>query len=177
VEDDVPPVDVVSGSAHCDDPNHLDGVDGLGRAGLDLPAAGLAEIHRGSVTGPPVDLDHGSSQIGLAGTVAKQSRARYVSVPSSLPEGGIGLAVLIRHRPQGLGPADYDEMSPPLVEQVKQQPGFILHVSFEDSQGFCVAEIWESQEQHDAFFNANVAPNIPAEIKQEVIQLHSLHRP
>jgi quinol monooxygenase YgiN len=89
----------------------------------------------------------------------------------------IGMAVLIRHRPQGLGAADYDRISPPLVEAVKQQPGFVLHTAFEDSQGFCVAEIWESQEQHDAFFNENVVPNVPVEIKQEVIQLHNVVSP
>ena len=87
------------------------------------------------------------------------------------------MAVLIRHRPQGLGPADYDRISPPLVEGVKRQPGFVLHVAFEDSHGFCVAEICDSQEQHDAWFNNNVAPNIPTEIKQEVVQLHAIHRP
>jgi hypothetical protein len=84
------------------------------------------------------------------------------------------MAVLIRHRTQELGPSDYDRIAPPLIEQLKQQPGFVLHVAFEDSQGFCVAEIWESQEQHDAFFNEQVVPNVPAEIKQEVVQLHNI---
>jgi quinol monooxygenase YgiN len=84
------------------------------------------------------------------------------------------MAVLVRHRAQGLGAADYDRLSPPLIEQVKQQPGFVLHSAFEDAQGFCVAEIWESQEQHDSFFNEQVVPNVPAEIKTEVIQLHNL---
>jgi len=74
-------------------------------------------------------------------------------------------------------PEQYDEISPRLVEAVKQQPGFLLHVSFEDDKGFCVAELWESQEQHDAWFNANVVPNVPAEIAQEVVQLHSVVTP
>jgi hypothetical protein len=87
------------------------------------------------------------------------------------------MAVLVRHRAEGLSPADYDQMSPPLVELVKQAPGFVLHVAFEDSRGFCVAEIWDSQEQHDAFFDANVAPNAPVPIAQEVIQVHALHAP
>ncbi len=87
------------------------------------------------------------------------------------------MAVLIRHRAQGLSAADYDRISPPLVEKVKQQPGFLLHVAFEDSQGFCVAELWESQEQHDTWFNENVVPNVPAEIKQEVVQIHNLVQP
>jgi hypothetical protein len=87
------------------------------------------------------------------------------------------MAVLIRHRAAGITPAQYDEISPPLVELIKKQPGFVLHVAFEDSQGFCVAEVWETKEQHDAFFNENVVPNVPAEIKQEVIELHSVHKP
>jgi quinol monooxygenase YgiN len=87
------------------------------------------------------------------------------------------MAVLIRHRPQGLGAAKYDELSPPLVAGVKQQPGFMLHVAFEDSRGFCVAEIWESEEQHDSWFNENVVPNVPAEITTEVIRLHNVAWP
>jgi quinol monooxygenase YgiN len=87
------------------------------------------------------------------------------------------MAVLIRHRAAGLGAADYDKLSPPLVEQVKKAPGFVLHVAFEDAQGFCVAEVWETKEQHDAYFNEHVVPNVPAEIAQEVIELHSIHKP
>jgi hypothetical protein len=87
------------------------------------------------------------------------------------------MTVLIRHRAAGMTPGQYDEISPRLVEQVKKQPGFVVHVSFEDAKGFCVAEVWESQKQHDTWFNENVKPNVPAEITQEVIDLHSLHTP
>ncbi|MGZ4417833.1 MAG: antibiotic biosynthesis monooxygenase, partial [Gaiellaceae bacterium] len=52
--------------------------------------------------------------------------------------------------------AQYDETAPPLVEQIKKQPGFLLHVSYEDASGFVVAEVWETQEQHDTWFNENV---------------------
>ena len=84
------------------------------------------------------------------------------------------MAVLIRHRAAGMTLAQYDQISPPLIAELKSEPGFVLHVAFEDSQGFCVAEIWDSQEQHDSYFNEKVVPNVPAEIKQEVIQLHNL---
>lgn len=87
------------------------------------------------------------------------------------------MAVLIRHRAEGMTLDKYDEISPPLVEGAKQQPGFKLHVAFVDSQGFCVAEIWDSQEQHDAWFNENVVPNVPMEISQEVVQLHNVVAP
>ena len=40
-----------------------------------------------------------------------------------------------------------------------------------------MAEVWETKEHHDSFFNEKVVPNVPAEIKQEVIELHSLQQP
>jgi len=86
------------------------------------------------------------------------------------------MAVLIRHR-AAMSPAQYDEASPPLVELLKKQPGFLLHVSYEDAGGFVVAEVWETQAQHDTWFDANVKPNVPGEITQEVIDLHSVHAP
>jgi quinol monooxygenase YgiN len=73
--------------------------------------------------------------------------------------------------------AQYDEISPPLLEEIKKAPGFVLHTAFEDSQGFCVAEIWDTKEQHDTYFNEKVVPNVPAEITQEVIDLHNVAAP
>jgi heme-degrading monooxygenase HmoA len=63
------------------------------------------------------------------------------------------------------------------LESIKGQPGFILHVAFQDSQGFGVSELWETQKQHDAWFNANVVPNVPAQISQEVVEVHNIQRP
>lgn len=87
------------------------------------------------------------------------------------------MPVLIRHRAAGMTLQDYDERSPPLVAELKKRPGFRLHVAYEDADGLCVAEIWERKEQHDAYFDEVVAPNVPAEITQEVIELHSIHEP
>ena len=87
------------------------------------------------------------------------------------------MAVLIRHRADGMTAALYDQIAPPLIADLKTQPGFLLHVTFEDAAGFVVSELWESQEQHDAWFNANVKPNLPFEVSQEVVALHSVHQP
>jgi hypothetical protein len=87
------------------------------------------------------------------------------------------MAVLIRHRAQGMTLDQYDQISPPLLEEIKKAPGFVLHTAFEDSQGFCVAEIWDSKEQHDSYYNEKVVPNVPAEITQEVIDLHNVVEP
>jgi hypothetical protein len=46
-----------------------------------------------------------------------------------------------------------------------------------DGDGITVIEIWDSQAQHDKWFDANVKPNVPFEITQEVIDLHSVHKP
>jgi quinol monooxygenase YgiN len=86
------------------------------------------------------------------------------------------MSVLIRHR-AAMTPAEYDQAAPPLIEELKKQPGFQLHVSYEDATGFVVAEVWETQEQHDTWFAAFVTPNVPGEITQEVIDLHSVHTP
>jgi heme-degrading monooxygenase HmoA len=86
------------------------------------------------------------------------------------------MPVLIRHRAP-MTTAQYDESAPQLIELMKTYPGFLLHVSYEDADGFVVSELWETQEEHDAWFDANVKPNVPFEITQEVIELHSLHTP
>ena len=86
------------------------------------------------------------------------------------------MAVLVRHR-SAMSKDQYDEVSPRLVELLKQQPGFVLHITYEDADGFVVGQVWETQEQHDAWFDANVAPNVPMEITQEVVDLHTVHAP
>jgi heme-degrading monooxygenase HmoA len=86
------------------------------------------------------------------------------------------MPVLVRHRAP-MSAAQYDESAPPLIELIKKQPGFLFHASYEDGTGFVVAEVWETQAQHDAWFEANVKPNVPFEISQEVIDLHSFHTP
>jgi len=73
--------------------------------------------------------------------------------------------------------ATYDEVSPPLIEKLKQQPGFLLHIAYQSGDDLIVGELWESQQQHDTWFDANVAPNVPGEIRQEVIEIHNLVRP
>ena len=87
------------------------------------------------------------------------------------------MAVLIRHRSEGMDSAQYDEVSPQIIEKIKTQPGFIIHVTYEEDGGqLVVAEVWETQEQHDHWLDTYVKPNVP-NISQEVIQLHTVHTP
>ena len=87
------------------------------------------------------------------------------------------MPVLIRHRSAALTPELYDQVSPPLIELLRKAPGFLVHAAYVDADGFCVAELWETQAQHDAWFKENVVPNIPVVISQEVIELKSLYQP
>lgn len=87
------------------------------------------------------------------------------------------MAVLVRHHVAGMDRAAYDQTAPQLTAQLKQQPGFVYHVAFADSGGFTVSEIWESQGQHDRWFEEQVKPNVPAEIAVEVIDVHNIVTP
>ncbi len=82
------------------------------------------------------------------------------------------MPVLIRHHAP-MSAAQYDEAAPGLVELMKTQPGFLAHVAYQEADGFVVAEVWETQAQHDAWFDANVTPKVPFAITQEVIVLHN----
>lgn len=87
------------------------------------------------------------------------------------------MAVLVIHTAAGMDTAAYDQVSPELTTQVKKQPGFMMHAAYSTPEGMTVGEIWETQAQHDKWFNDSVKPNVPAEIKVEVIQLHNVVRP
>ena len=87
------------------------------------------------------------------------------------------MTVLIRHRVAGMTTSQYDESAPALIEKLKTQPGFLYHVAFVDEGGaFTVSEIWESKEQHDEWFGANVEGVIPG-VEQQVIEVHAVHTP
>ncbi len=87
------------------------------------------------------------------------------------------MAVLVSMTVAGMDAATYDQVSAQLAPLVKKQPGFIMHVAYPSPGGFTVGEIWESRGQYETWFNANVKPNVPAEIQQEVVELHTVVQP
>ena len=40
------------------------------------------------------------------------------------------MAVLVRRTPVGMELATYDQISPPLIESLQKQPGFVMHCAF-----------------------------------------------
>ena len=89
------------------------------------------------------------------------------------------MAVHVTIAVTGLDEVVYDQMVPLLHPLLKQQPGFIIHVGYATPDGFAVGEVWDSKEQHEVWFNANVAPNLPSgdAVSIEYIDLHAVVLP
>ena len=86
------------------------------------------------------------------------------------------MAALVRRTPVGMDMATYDQISPPLIESLQKQPGFVMHCAFAIQGGIMVGEIWESADEESKWFEETVRPNLPpgAEVKREAIELHNL---
>jgi heme-degrading monooxygenase HmoA len=87
------------------------------------------------------------------------------------------MTVLVRMTMAGMDAAAYDQAAGQLGPLVTKQPGFIMHVAYPSPGGFTVGEVWESRGQYETWFNANVKPNVPGDIKQEVIEVHAVLQP
>jgi hypothetical protein len=87
------------------------------------------------------------------------------------------MAILARMTIPGMDAATYDQVSAQLTAVIKAAPGFITHVAYPSPGGFSVGEIWASRGDYESFFNENVKPNVPVEIRQEVIELHAVIQP
>ena len=87
------------------------------------------------------------------------------------------MAILAIHTAAGMDTATYDQVAPGLTAQLKKQPGFMFHAAYMTPEGLQVGEIWEKREQHEKWFNESVKPNVPAEIKVDVIELHNVATP
>ena len=72
----------------------------------------------------------------------------------------MSMPVLVRHR-AAMNAEQYDASAPVLIPLLKQQPGFVSHIFYEDGSGGVVDEVWETTAQHDAWFDAKNKPNVP----------------
>lgn len=68
----------------------------------------------------------------------------------------------------GLDISVYDQLSAGLAEPLKAAPGFRTHAAYPVDGGFVVTEIWDNAEDHRAFFESAVRPNIPVGVPFEV---------
>lgn len=74
------------------------------------------------------------------------------------------MAVLKRHRAEGMPSDVYDQVASGVMESQKNAPGFVAHYAIVEDGGITVIEIWESVDEHDAWFNTAVKPQLPPDM-------------
>ena len=68
----------------------------------------------------------------------------------------------------GLDISVYDQLAAGLSEPLKAAPGFRTHAAYPVEGGFVVTEIWDNAQDHRAFFESAVKPNIPDGVPFEI---------
>lgn len=61
----------------------------------------------------------------------------------------------------GLDISVYDQIAAGLTGPLKAATGFRSHAAYPAGGGFVVTEVWDSAEDHRAFFDSAVKPNMP----------------
>lgn len=72
------------------------------------------------------------------------------------------MAVLITDEFAGMTQEMYDGLHAVLDESSRSSPGFIAHAAGPTDGGWQITELWESQDDRDAFFEKHVTPLMPA---------------
>lgn len=77
------------------------------------------------------------------------------------------MAVLVTST-YGLDISVYDQLAAGLAGPLQAAPGFRVHTAYPVGGGFAVTEIWDDAQDHKAFFESAVRPNIPDGVPFEV---------
>jgi hypothetical protein len=78
------------------------------------------------------------------------------------------MAVLLIAEVPGLTEEVYAGMMGQMTSVLRASKGFVSHAGGPSpSGGWRVVEVWESQEDGDAFFDTNVKPNLPPGVAPE----------
>ncbi len=76
------------------------------------------------------------------------------------------MTTLKRHHVPGMPPETYDEIAASVADSQAAAPGFIAHYGVVEDGGITVIELWDSQAQHDTWFDANVRANLPPDVPE-----------
>jgi len=72
------------------------------------------------------------------------------------------VTVLMTSEMPGLTQEGYDHLAAALLPIMRSTDGFIAHAAGPVDGGFRVTELWESEDAHTRWFDAHVAPTMPA---------------
>lgn len=69
----------------------------------------------------------------------------------------------------------YDQIAAGVTESLRAAPGFRAHAAYPVDGGFAVTEIWDDAQDHQAFFESAVRPNISGGVRFDVTvtELHN----
>ena len=85
------------------------------------------------------------------------------------------MAVLIQMSSSSMDPETYDKLCEELIPKLRIQPGFLMHVAYVTPDGLGVSELWETQEQHEAW--STTEPHMPPGAERNYLEVHSLVSP
>lgn len=87
------------------------------------------------------------------------------------------MAVLATTVIPGLDAAGYDQMVVQLGAALRGSPGFRMHSARPEGDGWTVSEVWDSEQDFRAFFDAYVKANLPHGIEPQLCPLHNVVLP
>jgi len=73
------------------------------------------------------------------------------------------MPVLMTSEMPGPTQEGYDHLAEALLPILQPTDGFIAHAAGPVDGGYRVTELWESEDAHEAWFTAPVAPTMPAD--------------
>lgn len=74
------------------------------------------------------------------------------------------MSVVIRHHAPGMTADQYSGIAEVTLDELESATGFVAHYAFLEGDGLTVSEIWDTQADHDAFFDEHIKPKLPQEI-------------
>jgi heme-degrading monooxygenase HmoA len=84
------------------------------------------------------------------------------------------MAVLATTVIPGLDAESYDQMVGHLGAALSGSPGFRMHSARPERDGWTVSEVWDSESDFRAFFEANVKANLPPGVEPQLRPLHNV---
>ncbi len=68
------------------------------------------------------------------------------------------MALLMTVDVPGMTQDQYEALVFPVTDDVRKAPGFVLHVGYPTDGGWAVAEVWDSRETFDKWYEERVRP-------------------
>jgi hypothetical protein len=89
------------------------------------------------------------------------------------------MAILMTAEVPGMTQEMVDGMTAQLEDKQKAQPGFVVHANCPIEGGWGVTEVWEAQENWDAWYEQTIKPNLPEGIEPRITtrELHNVVQP